>query len=125
MTLLGVPPLSGAVGRGLIYQAAAQHGWLELAPLLLATVLAGLALARAASEYLLGPSPEAPLVEPLLLGETELDRPPVRRLEPEPQSAAAVTLLLLLICLVVGLYPQPLLATIAEAIRGLAFLQVF
>jgi NADH:ubiquinone oxidoreductase subunit 4 (subunit M) len=32
-------------------------------------------------------------------------------------------LVLLAICLGIGLYPQPLLATINEAIRGLTFIQ--
>lgn len=123
LTLLGVPPLNGAMSRLLIYQAAAEQGWFELLPLLLATALAGLALARAASEHLIGPSEDAPSVEPLLLGETELDRPAVRRLEPEPRSTAAITLLLLLLCVGIGLYPQPLLAAIEEAIRGLAFIR--
>jgi NADH:ubiquinone oxidoreductase subunit 4 (subunit M) len=58
-----------------------------------------------------------------MLGETELDRPFARRLEPEPRSTALLTLLLLVICLGIGLYPQPLLATIEEVIRGLTFIR--
>lgn len=123
LALLGLPPLNGALSHMLIYQAAAEHGWMELLPLLLGTLLAGLGLARAAAERLLGPSEEMVVAEPLLLGETELDRPAVRRLAPEPRSTAALTVLLLLICLGIGLYPQPILATIDEAIRGLAFIR--
>ena len=123
LALLGVPPLNGAVSRALIYQAAAERGWAELLPLLLATALVGLGLARAAHAHLLGPSEDAPVVEPLLLGETELDRPAQRRLDPEPRSAATLAILLLLVCLAIGLYPQPLLATIDEAIRGLPFIR--
>lgn len=123
LALLGLPPLNGAMSHLLIYQAAAAHGWLDLAALLLGTALAGLGLARIAAERLLGPGEEAMAVEPLLLGETELDRPAVRRLEPEPRSTAALTLTLLLLCLGIGLYPQPILATIDEAIRGLAFIR--
>jgi formate hydrogenlyase subunit 3/multisubunit Na+/H+ antiporter MnhD subunit len=123
LALLGLPPTNGALSHLLIYQAAAERGWGELLPLLVGTILAGLGLARVAAERLLGPGEEAMAVEPLLLGETELDRPAMRRLEPEPRSAAALTLTLLLICLGIGLYPQPILTTIDEAIRGLAFIR--
>jgi len=123
LALLGLPPLNGAVSHLMIYQAAAERGWAELLALVLATGLAGLGFARAAHAYLIGPSDEAPVVEPLLLGETELDRPAQRRLEPEPLSAAVLALGLLLICLAIGLYPQPILATIDEAIRGLPFIR--
>lgn len=124
LVLLGLPPLNGALSHVLIYQAAAEYGWIELLPLLLGTLLAGLGLARVAFERLLGPGEDLATPEPLLLGETELDRPAVRRLAPEPRSTAVLTLLLLLICLGIGLYPQPILATIDEAIRGLAFIRV-
>ena len=50
-------------------------------------------------------------------------RPADRRLEPEPRGMAVLTVVLLAICLGIGLYPQPLLATINEAIRGLTFIQ--
>ncbi len=124
MALLGLPPLNGAVSHLLLYQAAAAKGWGELLPLLVATLFAGVGLARSVAAHLLGPGEEAVAAEPLLLGETELDRPAVRRLDPEPRSTAALTLLLLLICLGIGLYPQPILAMIDEAIRGLAFIRV-
>jgi formate hydrogenlyase subunit 3/multisubunit Na+/H+ antiporter MnhD subunit len=123
LALIGVPPMNGAMSRLLIYQAAAAHGWPELMALLAATLLAGLALARVVNEHLLGPSEDSVVQEPLMLGETELDRPAPRRLAPEPRSAAAVTILLLLICLAIGLYPGPLLATIDGAIRELAFIR--
>ena len=122
LALLGVPPLNGYTSKLLLYQAAAEQGWGELIALLLATALAGLALARVAHERLLGPSDEGPNAEPLLLGEVDLDRPAERRLAAEPRSAAALTLALLGACLLIGLYPQPLLATIDEAIRGLWFI---
>lgn len=123
LALLGLPPLNGAVSHLLLYQAAAAHGWPELLPLLLGTLLAGLGLARAAAGALLGRSEEQVAAAPPMLGETELDRPAARRLEREPRSTAAVTIALLGICLAIGLFPQPLLATIDEAIRGLAFLR--
>jgi formate hydrogenlyase subunit 3/multisubunit Na+/H+ antiporter MnhD subunit len=123
LALLGLPPLNGAMSHLLIYQAAAERGWAELLPLLAGTVLAGLGLARAATTSLLGRSEESAVPAPPMLGETELDRPAQRRLEPEPRSTAAVTVALLAVCLAIGLYPQPLLATIDEAIRGLAFIR--
>ncbi len=123
LTLLGVPPFSGAMGRLLIYQAAAAQGSVELLILVGATVLAGMGFARTAYQFLIGPSDEAPAGEPLMLGETELDRPAPRRLQTEPASTAVLTILLLGACLVVGLYPGPILATIAEALRSLTFLR--
>lgn len=124
LALLGLPPLNGALSHMLIYQAAAAHGWLELLILILGTVLAGLGLARMATERLLGPSEELEMDEPLMLGETELDRPAVRKLAPEPRSTAVLTILLLMLCLGIGLYPQPILATIDQAIQNLAFIRV-
>jgi formate hydrogenlyase subunit 3/multisubunit Na+/H+ antiporter MnhD subunit len=123
LALLGLPPTNGAPSHMLIYQAAASHGWIELLPLLIGTTLAGLGLIRMAAERLLGPGEETLADEPLLLGEIDLDRPAQRRLDPEPRSTAALTLTLLLLCLGIGLYPQPILATIDEAIRGLAFIR--
>lgn len=123
LALLGLPPLNGALSHLLIYQAAAEQGWPELAVLLAGTVLAGLGLARTAATRLLGPSEQAAAPDPLMLGETELDRPAQRRLDPEPRSTAVATLLLLGACLAIGLYPQPILATVEEAIRGLAFIR--
>jgi formate hydrogenlyase subunit 3/multisubunit Na+/H+ antiporter MnhD subunit len=123
LALVGLPPLNGAMSHLLLYQAAAANGWGELLALLAATLVAGLALARVAHARLLGPSEDLVPPEPLLLGETELDRPAPRRLEPEPRSTAALTIILLLLCLAIGLYPRPLLATIDDAVRGLAFIR--
>jgi formate hydrogenlyase subunit 3/multisubunit Na+/H+ antiporter MnhD subunit len=123
LALLGLPPFNGFVGKLLLYQAAARLGGPYLALLLLATALALLALLRLARERLLGPAEDVADVFPLLLGGTDLDRPADRRLEPEPRGMAVLTLVLLAICLGIGLYPQPLLATINEAIRGLTFIQ--
>ncbi|KPV46605.1 hypothetical protein SE17_43145, partial [Kouleothrix aurantiaca] len=79
-----------------------------------------------ARERLFGPSEDQPLeAAPVLLGTTELDQPADRRLEPEPRGMALLTALLLAVCLGIGLYPQPLLATINEVMRGLTFIQSF
>ncbi|EFO79388.1 NADH/ubiquinone/plastoquinone (complex I) [Oscillochloris trichoides DG-6] len=123
LALIGMPPLGGAMSRLLIYQAAAEQHWIELLVLLTATLLAGLALARMAQERLLGPGEDAAAPEPLMLGETEFDRLPPRRLASEPTSAAALTLTLVLICVAIGLYPGPLLANIDGVIRELAFIR--
>jgi hypothetical protein len=50
--------------------------------------------------------------------------PPQRRLASEPFIAAIVVLALLGISLAIGLYPQPLIETIADVIRGLTFVRV-
>ncbi len=125
LALLGIPPFSGFAGKLLIYQAASRHNWFELVPLLLATAVGGLALVRLARDTLLGSGEELPVVEPAMLGETELDRPAARLLEPEPRSTAILTMVLLATCLGIGLYPQTLLALIEEVIRGLTFVRIF
>lgn len=126
MALLGLPPFNGFASKLLLYEAAARQGGLYLVLLLLATALALLALLRLARERLFGPPEEQPAGEtPILLGTTELDRPADRRLDAEPRGMALLTALLLAVCLAVGLYPQPLLATIGEATRSLTFVLPF
>jgi formate hydrogenlyase subunit 3/multisubunit Na+/H+ antiporter MnhD subunit len=123
--LLGLPPLSGFAGKLLLYQAAGRQGGIYLALLLLATSIAALAFTRLAREWLFGAPEDVAQEERIeLLGQTELDRPAERRLEAEPRSMALLTIVLLALCLAIGLYPQPLLATIHEVVRGLSFVRV-
>jgi formate hydrogenlyase subunit 3/multisubunit Na+/H+ antiporter MnhD subunit len=124
LMLLGMPPFGAFASRLLLYQSAAQQNWVELLLLLLGTALSGLALMRLARDKFLGPSEDTPEREPAMLGETELDRPAIRRLEPEPRGTALLTMLLLLVSLGIGLYPQPFLDLINEVVRGLTFVQV-
>ena len=124
LALLGLPPFNGFAGKLLLYEAAARRGGPYLVLLLIATALALLALLRLARERLFGASEEDIVEEaPILLGTTELDRQAERRLEPEPRGMAILVALLMALCLGIGLYPQPLLATINEVIRGLTFIQ--
>lgn len=123
LALLGLPPFNGFAGKLLLYEAAARRGAPYLLLLLLATGLALLALLRLARERLLGAAEEVAQQAPILLGSTDLDRPSDRRLEPEPRGMAVLVVVLLALCLGIGLYPQPLLATINEALRGLTFIQ--
>jgi formate hydrogenlyase subunit 3/multisubunit Na+/H+ antiporter MnhD subunit len=124
LALLGLPPFNGFASKLLIDQAAAERGVAYLAVLLLATGLALLALLRLARDRLLGPDVDAPAeATPILLGTTELDRPSERRLAREPRGLALLTGMLLALCVAIGLYPAPLLATIDEVIRGLTFIR--
>ncbi|MBC8163405.1 MAG: hypothetical protein H7Z42_19530 [Roseiflexaceae bacterium] len=124
LALLGLPPFNGFASKLLIYQAAAQSGGPALVLLLLSTVVALLALGRVAYERLLGPSEDAASDQsPLLLGETDLDRLAPRALTPEPRGLAVIVCALIALCLVVGLYPQPVLATINDVIQGLTFIR--
>ncbi|MBU6334311.1 MAG: hypothetical protein KGS47_07890 [Chloroflexi bacterium] len=124
MALLGVPPFGGFASKLLLYEAAAQLDGRYLALFLAATSLGLVALVRLAQNRLLGPPEEQPVDEqPVLLGTTELDRPAERRLDPEPRGLAIVTLVLLGACLVVGVFPQPIIATIAEVVQGLTFVR--
>jgi formate hydrogenlyase subunit 3/multisubunit Na+/H+ antiporter MnhD subunit len=123
LALLGFPPFNGFAGKLLLYEAAARRGGPYLLLLLLATALGLLALLRLARDRLLGPAEEVAQETPILLGTTELDRPSDRRLEPEPRAVAVLIVLIVALCLGIGLYPQPLLATIDEVLRGLTFIQ--
>jgi formate hydrogenlyase subunit 3/multisubunit Na+/H+ antiporter MnhD subunit len=124
LALLGLPPFNGFVSKLLLYEAAAQSGGIYLALLLLATGVALLALLRLARDRLLGSDEDAPAEEtPILLGTTDLDRPVERRLEREPRGMALLAGALLALCLAIGLYPEPLLATINDVIRGLTFIR--
>jgi formate hydrogenlyase subunit 3/multisubunit Na+/H+ antiporter MnhD subunit len=124
LALLGMPPFNGYASKLLLYQAAAQQSMLELAVLLLATVLAGLALARLAHRHFLGASTDQPLKPLPLLEQASAFDPLPRRLEREPRSTALLVLLLLATCLLIGIYPQPVLALIDEAARGLTFIEL-
>lgn len=126
LALLGLPPFSGFAGKLLLYEVAARSNLLILALLIGATLLALLALARLAHDRLLGPPEDVPEVAaPLMLGATELDMPAQRRLDPEPVVVALAVVVLLAGCLAIGLYPQPLMATITDVIRGLTFVREF
>ncbi len=81
--------------------------------------MALLALLRLAHDRLLGPDEDTSAEEtPILLGTTDLDRPHTRRLEREPRGLALLAGALLALCLAIGLYPDPLLATITDVVRG-------
>jgi formate hydrogenlyase subunit 3/multisubunit Na+/H+ antiporter MnhD subunit len=126
LTLIGVPPFAGFAGKQLIFQVAAERGWWFLGLLLLSSILAIVALLRIGQQRLFGPVEEQPeLDQPILLGTTELDRPTERRLDPEPRSLALLVCVLLAVCIGVGVYPEPLLATVADVIRGLTFVRAF
>ncbi|MFQ3632075.1 proton-conducting transporter membrane subunit [Roseiflexus sp.] len=122
--LIGLPPLSGFAGKMLLYDVAARHSVVLLLLLIGATALALLALARLARDWLIGAPEDQPVPEtPIILGTTDLDLPPKRQLAPEPFIAALVVLVFLGASLAIGVYPQPLLETIADVIRGLTFVR--
>lgn len=124
MALLGIPPFSGFASKMLLYQAAADHGWFELLALLLATMLAVLAFIHIVYTNLLGPSEHTPSSIPDIFYETEFERPQERVLSPEPHGTAILVVLLLIVSLVVGLYPQPFLLTINDVVSGLTFVHL-
>jgi formate hydrogenlyase subunit 3/multisubunit Na+/H+ antiporter MnhD subunit len=123
LAILGMPPFSGFAGKLLIYQVALQQSWLEVLGLAAATLLMGLAIARLARDRLLGPGEDEVEQDPLMLGETEVDRPAPRKLEREPRVAATVVIALLVLCLMVGIFPQALIDIIREATQSLSFIR--
>ena len=124
LALLGMPPFNGFASRMLLYQGAAEQGWGYLATLLLATAIAAYAFALVLRDHFLGRAPdvipEADLTDFRGLG---LPPPPPQRLEPLLPTSFAVSMLG--ICVLIGLYPPPILDPIVEAVRGLTFVQFF
>jgi formate hydrogenlyase subunit 3/multisubunit Na+/H+ antiporter MnhD subunit len=124
LALLGLPPMSGFVGKMMLYEAAAERGSAYVLVLLLATGLATLALVRLARERLFGPTEDVAQGErEMLLGATELDYPAERRLQPEPRLLAVLTISLLACSVAVCVRPQPLLTTIDVLVRDMPFLK--
>jgi formate hydrogenlyase subunit 3/multisubunit Na+/H+ antiporter MnhD subunit len=125
LALLGLPPLSGFAGKMLIYQAAAQQGWIELFPMLIATALALLGLIRLAAHWLLGPSTEPHTPQKSgMIDDVEMEEVAARRLAGEPRGTALLALLLLTLSLAMGLYPRPFLLLIEQVIQGLTFVSL-
>jgi formate hydrogenlyase subunit 3/multisubunit Na+/H+ antiporter MnhD subunit len=120
LALIGWLPSPGGTSYLLTLQAAAEAGWGELSVLLIAMILATLALVQLAVQYLIGPRTRTPVPEPLLLGETEVNRPPPMRLPREPLGASWLVGSLLVTMLVIGIFPNVLLPTIEAAVRSLA-----
>jgi formate hydrogenlyase subunit 3/multisubunit Na+/H+ antiporter MnhD subunit len=126
LALLGCPPMNGFASKILLYQAASQSGWWELLLILFSTVLAGFAFFRLVKARLLGPSDDFAMPTPMLMDDEtgEIDMSAARPLAPEPQGTAILVLLLLGVCLLIGLYPNPFLVMIQEVIRGLTFVSL-
>ena len=82
------------------------------------------AIARLLYERLLGAAEELPTEEmPILLATQEIERFSDRTLLREPIGLTVVLFALLGISCVIGLYPQLLLTTIDDIIRGLTFVR--
>ena len=98
LTLAGIPPLIGFVGRWTVYEGVSVHST-QLALLLIATsVLTFLGYVPVFGQLLVG----------LRIGGAK-----------QRGWLAAITLLLALIPLATGLYPVPMLQAIGEAVRGM------
>lgn len=123
LALIGWLPFPGGTSYLLALQAAAAIHWAEVLALLAAMALAALTLVQLAVEYLIGSRETAPLAEPPLLGETELERRPPIKPAREPVSVIVLISGLLAVMIVVGIFPNLLLSTIEAAVRSLATLR--
>lgn len=103
MTLAGVPPTGGFVGRWLIYEASAvQSGYVALS-LIVSSALVFLACARFLASVMSNP-------------------PSTGDRRADPLGPAAIVVLLAILSLAVGVYPTPILQVISEAISGMPHL---
>ena len=125
LMLLGAPPFSSFTSKALGYHAAAQAGPIYIVLIAIGTMLMMAAMARLFHDRLLGAAEELPTEEmPILLATQEIERQSDRRLLREPTGLAVVMVLLIGVSIVIGLYPQLLLATIDDVVRGLTFVRV-
>ncbi len=122
LALIGWLPWPGGTSHLLALQAAAARHWLEALTLLVAMALAALALVQLAVQYLIGPGESSAVDEPPLLGETILDRMPPPQSTGEPVGVAWLLILLLVVMVGIGAFPNLLLATIEAAVHSLATL---
>ncbi len=125
LVLLGVPPLSGYASKLLLYRTALEQNSVELGVLLASSVLILLGVMRMLGEWLLGPPELLPQQAPLMIGETDAERPAVAKLAPEPRSTAILVVVLFLVCVASGVYAQTLQAIIEGITEGLTFVRVF
>ncbi len=100
LSLAGIPPFAGFVGRWSLYQRALAQGWVYVAGMLLAGALFLLAMVRALWPAFL-PTEQTVAFRPL------------------PWSVSVVIGLLVVGLLVLGLYPHPVLAILQQATPGL------
>ncbi len=96
LSLAGIPPLGGFVGRWTLFGLALEQGWGYLAGLVVATALFLLAMVRALWPTLLA------------TGQTVEWRPP-------PRAVLGVIALLIVVLLLLGLYPRPALEVLQSA----------
>jgi formate hydrogenlyase subunit 3/multisubunit Na+/H+ antiporter MnhD subunit len=124
LLLLGAPPFSSFTSKVLIYDAASHTGPGYVVLLGIGTLLMLAAIARLLYERLLGAAEELPTEEmPILMATSEVANSERRQLL-EPVGLTIVMFVLLGISATVGVYPQLLLSTIEEVIRGLTFVHV-
>jgi formate hydrogenlyase subunit 3/multisubunit Na+/H+ antiporter MnhD subunit len=125
LLLLGAPPFSSFTSKLLIYNAAAESGAHFVVLLGIGSLLMLAAVARLLYERLLGAAEELPTEQmPILLATQEMSRQSDRKLISEPVGLSIVIFLLLGISAVIGVYPQLILVTIEDVIRGLTFVRV-
>lgn len=101
LSLAGIPPLGGFVGRWMLYQEAAARGWGYLAAWLLAAAILLLALVRALWPALLPTEQTVPFRRP-------------------PLPTLAVVAFYIVVLLLLGLYPQPLLQVLSGPLPALS-----
>ncbi len=119
LLLLGVPPFSGFLPKLLLFSAVAGESGVVGLLVGGALVLNGVAGARLLSQALLRPS-EAPTTRSLF--SDDLDRLAVVAVPYAPRAVLVVIVLLAILSIVVGVWPQPVITLIDEAMRGLPFL---
>jgi multicomponent Na+:H+ antiporter subunit D len=101
LSLAGIPPWGGFVGRWPLYIEALSRGWIYLAGLFLAAALFLLAMVRALWPAFLPTEQTVPFRKP-------------------PWTVLAVIATLIVVLLLLGLYPNPVLAVLREATAGTA-----
>ncbi|HEX6293338.1 MAG TPA: proton-conducting transporter membrane subunit [Herpetosiphonaceae bacterium] len=119
LLLLGVPPFSGFLPKLLLIAASQERGWPLALIVAISLVLSGAAGAKLLRRVLLQPR-DLPTTRSLL--SDDIERLTTVGVPYAPRALLALILALLLGSVVVGLWPQPIVARLDATVRALAFL---
>lgn len=119
LMLIGAPPLSGWMPRLLLIAASRSQSWLVTTLMLAGIALTAIGGARVLRRVLLQPR-EAPTTRSLF--SDDLERLGMATVPYAPRTLLALIVVLALASVVVGLWPEPLLAQIEGVVGTLRFL---
>jgi formate hydrogenlyase subunit 3/multisubunit Na+/H+ antiporter MnhD subunit len=119
LLLLGVPPFSGFLSKLMLLVASQERGWLMTLIVGVSLVLSGAAGAKLLRRVLLQPR-DVPTTRSLL--SDDIERLTTVGVPYAPRVLLGLILALVFGSLVLGMWPQPIVARLDAAVRALTFL---